>query len=102
MRKLVGTLLIIGGIACIGYGINMNNQMTMQQMQIAHAEEAEENPRPLRPMRDYMAEQSNQTMNDRIDSALQRIGNSEEIVVSVEIAGVILIALGLRTIFRRK
>lgn len=102
MNKTAAPILIVIGIALIGFAINMHNQNETGQVKISHAEQQMEHPRPLRPLRDSIASQSNATTQERIDTGIANISSREEIVVWMEIAGVVCVLLGIGSLIKRK
>ena len=102
MKKNGATILIVVGIALIGFAIGLNNQIEGKQVKISHAEGQMSNPRPLRPLRNSIAEQSNASIQERIDNGIQAISNQEELVVWMEIAGVVCLILGIGNLIKRR
>ena len=102
MKKTAAPILIVIGIALIAFAINMHNQLETKQVKISHAEQQMAHPRPLRPLRDSVATQSNETLQEKIDSGIQSISNREELVVWMEIAGVVCVILGIGSLIKRK
>ncbi len=102
MKKAVAPILIVIGIALIGFAINMHNKNEAGQIKISHAEQQMEHPRPLRPLRDSIASQSNATTQERIDTGIANISSREELVVWMEIAGVVFVILGIGSLLKRK
>ena len=103
-RKILGALLLVGGVILIIVSVNVKSRAEMGEMRISNAEEqVSEEDRPyLRPIPRARSRATSEQAEERIGEGTATVANYEQIAMWLKIGGIICVVLGAGALFVRK